>query len=180
MDKIESAKNFSKEFYLGNEKSITNKAMDLIKSFNLDETCVLSAILYYPYCKVGVSKKEDVLSSKEIEELNKIRQEFKEKLNLTDKQLAKVIDEIKEDFGEDGGIRLIEYKDKIQLCTNQKYVEEVSSILNPIRERALTKATLETVAIIAYKIEIKNDFLYFAIPLIFSSVKTPASFVRAK
>lgn len=87
MDKIESAKNFSKEFYLGNEKSITNKAMDLIKSFNLDETCVLSAILYYPYCKVGVSKKEDVLSSKEIEELNKIRQEFKEKL--------------KQDYGED-------------------------------------------------------------------------------
>ena len=79
------------------------------------------------------------------------RAEFKEKLNLTDKQLAKVIDEIKEDFGEDGGIMLIEYKDKIQLCTNQKYVEEVSSILNPIRERALTKATLETVAIIAYK-----------------------------
>ena len=31
------------------------------------------------------------------------------------------------------------------------YIEEISNILNPIREKALTKATLETVAIIAYK-----------------------------
>ena len=77
--------------------------------------------------------------------------EFKEKLGINDKQLANAIEEIKQDFGEDGGIKLIEYKDKIQLCTNQKYVEDVSNILNPIRERALTKATLETVAIIAYK-----------------------------
>lgn len=77
--------------------------------------------------------------------------EFKEKLGINDKQLANAIEEIKQDFGEDGGIKLIEFKDKIQLCTNQKYVEDVSNILNPIRERALTKATLETVAIIAYK-----------------------------
>ena len=77
--------------------------------------------------------------------------EFKEKLNLSDKQLNGIIEEIKQDFDDDSGIKLIEYKNKIQLCTNQKYVEEVSSILNPIRERALTKATLETVAIIAYK-----------------------------
>ena len=77
--------------------------------------------------------------------------EFKQKLGINDKQLANAIEEIKQDFGEDGGIKLIEYKDKIQLCTNQKYVEDVSNILNPIRERALTKATLETVAIIAYK-----------------------------
>ena len=79
------------------------------------------------------------------------REEFKEKLGLNDKQLAKIVTEIQQDFGEDSGIKLIEYKNKLQLCTNQKYIEEVSSILNPIRERALTKATLETVAIIAYK-----------------------------
>lgn len=74
-----------------------------------------------------------------------------EKLGLTDKQLAKVLEEIKNDYTEDSGIILIEYKNKIQLCTNQKYVDSVAEILNPIREKALTKATLETVAIIAYK-----------------------------
>ena len=74
-----------------------------------------------------------------------------EKLEISSKQLDKVIAEIKQSFGEDSGIVLIEYKNKVQLCTNQKYVEAISNILNPIREKALTKATLETVAIIAYK-----------------------------
>ncbi len=79
------------------------------------------------------------------------KKDIAEKLGLTDKQLSKYIDQIKQDFGEDSGILLIEYKNKIQLCTNQKYVDDISAILNPIREKALTKATLETVAIVAYK-----------------------------
>ncbi len=74
-----------------------------------------------------------------------------EKLGLTDKQFEKVLEEIKAEYNEDSGIILIEYKNKIQLCTNQKYIDSVAEILNPIREKALTKATLETVAIIAYK-----------------------------
>lgn len=76
---------------------------------------------------------------------------IKEKLGLTEKQFNSVIEEVKQDFSGDSGIMLIEFKNKVQLCTNQQYVEIVSDILNPIRERALTKATLETVAIIAYK-----------------------------
>lgn len=79
------------------------------------------------------------------------KKEFKDKLEINEKELNKAILELKEDLGESGGIKLIELKDKLQLCTNQMYIEEVSTILNPIRERALTKATLETVAIIAYK-----------------------------
>lgn len=74
-----------------------------------------------------------------------------EKLGLTDKEMQKQIEEIKAELTGDSGIILIEYKNKIQLCTNQKYVDSVAEILNPIREKALTKATLETVAIIAYK-----------------------------
>ena len=74
-----------------------------------------------------------------------------EKLGLSEKQIAKAVEDVKKDFNDDSGIILIEYKNKIQLCTNQKYIETVSEILNPIREKALTKATLETVAIIAYK-----------------------------
>lgn len=76
---------------------------------------------------------------------------LKEKLELSDKKLKSIIEEIRQDFSGDSGIMLIEFKNKIQLCTNQKYVDIVSDILNPVRERALTKATLETVAIIAYK-----------------------------
>ncbi|MBQ7884919.1 MAG: SMC-Scp complex subunit ScpB [Clostridia bacterium] len=76
---------------------------------------------------------------------------LKEKLELSDKKFNDVLNEIRQELSGDSGIMLIEFKNKIQLCTNQKYVEIVSDILNSIRERALTKATLETVAIIAYK-----------------------------
>ena len=76
---------------------------------------------------------------------------IKERLELNEKQFNSLVDELKQDLSGDSGIILIEYKNKLQLCTNQKYVDIVSDILNPIREKALTKATLETVAIIAYK-----------------------------
>lgn len=76
---------------------------------------------------------------------------IKEKLELNEKQFNSVVDELKKELSGDSGIILIEYKNKLQLCTNQEYVDIVSEILNPIREKALTKATLETVAIIAYK-----------------------------
>ena len=46
---------------------------------------------------------------------------------------------------------MITYKDKLQLCASPKYADDVSTVLNPIRERQLTRATLEVMAIIAYK-----------------------------
>ncbi|MBE7074422.1 MAG: SMC-Scp complex subunit ScpB [Clostridiales bacterium] len=76
---------------------------------------------------------------------------IREKLELSEKEFTKIINQLKEELSGDNGIILIEFKEKIQLCTNQKYVDKVSDILNPIREKALTKATLETVAIVAYK-----------------------------
>ena len=74
-----------------------------------------------------------------------------EKLGINKKSLNKAVEEIKKDYDDDSGIKFIEYKNKIQLCSNPKYAELISTVLNPIREKALTKAALETVAIIAYK-----------------------------
>lgn len=79
------------------------------------------------------------------------REAFQEKLNLSNKQFDKIIDELKDELSGDKGIHLIEYKNKIQLCSNPEFADEISNILNPIREKALTKAALETIAIIAYK-----------------------------
>ena len=64
-------------------------------------------------------------------------------------------------YNENSGINIIQYKTKVQLCSNPQIVDNIAEILNPIRERSLTKAALETVAIIAYKqpitrIEIEN------------------------
>ncbi len=74
-----------------------------------------------------------------------------EKLEIDKKTFNKIVEELKQEFAGDCGIHIIEYKNKIQLCSNPAYAEEISTVLNPIREKALTKAALETVAIIAYK-----------------------------
>lgn len=74
-----------------------------------------------------------------------------EKLQVTPKELDKAIEKLKQTYNEDCGINFITYKDKLQLCGNPKFADDVSLVLNPIRERQLTKATLEVMAIIAYK-----------------------------
>lgn len=67
------------------------------------------------------------------------------------KEVKKAVEDLKKELNGTNGIHIIEYKDKIQLCSNPAYSSQISMILNPIREKALTKAALETLAIIAYK-----------------------------
>ncbi len=74
-----------------------------------------------------------------------------EKLQVSNKDLEKAIEELKKELSGDKGIHLIEYKDKVQLATNPNYASYISDVLNPIREKSLTRAALETLAIIAYK-----------------------------
>ena len=74
-----------------------------------------------------------------------------EKLGVTLKQTEKAIEELKSEIGEKSGIQIIEFKNKIQLTSNPMFAEQIAEVLNPIREKALTKAALETLAIIAYK-----------------------------
>lgn len=87
--------------------------------------------------------------------------EFKTKFDMNDREFNKCLDILKAKYNENSGINIIQYKNKVQLCSNPKIVDNISEILNPIRERSLTKAALETVAIIAYKqpitrLEIEN------------------------
>ena len=79
------------------------------------------------------------------------RDEFKRTYDMSDKELNKCLDILKEKYNENSGINIINYKNKIQLCSNPALADNIAEILNPIRERSLTKAALETVAIIAYK-----------------------------
>lgn len=74
-----------------------------------------------------------------------------EKLSVTDKQIQKAVDKLKAKYSGTSGIHLICYKDKIQLCSNPSYADDISLVLNPIRERNLSKSTLEVIAIICYK-----------------------------
>lgn len=86
------------------------------------------------------------VSGKEIEE-NFIR----EKLNADKKAFDKAVDELVEKYSGSSGIHLLRFNKKIQFATNPEYSTEVEAVLNPIKEKELTNAMLETLAIIAYK-----------------------------
>lgn len=74
-----------------------------------------------------------------------------EKLNITEKELLQCVEELQKKYGENSGIQLLKFNKKLQFCSNPVYAEEVSSVLNPIKERELSKSMLEVAAIIAYK-----------------------------
>ena len=73
-----------------------------------------------------------------------------EKLEVEVEEVKKVIEELKEQHKNDG-INIITFKNSVQMSSNSLYAEDIATVLNPIREKQLTKAALETLAIIAYK-----------------------------
>lgn len=73
------------------------------------------------------------------------------KLDVTEKELKAAATTLKKRYCGESGIVLNQFNNKLQLSTNSLYAEALASVLNPIRERNLSKATLETAAIIAYK-----------------------------
>ena len=76
---------------------------------------------------------------------------LKEKLGASDKQFTEAVSELLAKFSGDSGIHLLRFNKKLQFATNPTYVKEVEAVLNPIKEKELTNAMLETLAIIAYK-----------------------------
>ncbi|MBO5102535.1 MAG: SMC-Scp complex subunit ScpB [Clostridia bacterium] len=83
------------------------------------------------------------------------------KLEISPEEVLQTVHDLKQKYDETSGIQIITYKNKVQFCTNPDYADAISLVLNPIKERALTKTALETVAIIAYqqpitRLEIEN------------------------
>ena len=61
------------------------------------------------------------------------------------------IKRLKEKYGGKCGIHLITYNGKVLFASNPAYSDVIACVLNPIRERDLSNAALETIAIIAYR-----------------------------
>ncbi len=74
-----------------------------------------------------------------------------EKLEVSDKEMKAAITALKEKYSGDGGINLMTFNKKLQFCSNPAYADDVSAVLNPIKEKELSKSMLEVAAIIAYK-----------------------------
>lgn len=88
-------------------------------------------------------------------------EDIAQKLEVTVDEVKAAVYVLQKKYDADSGIQIITYKDKIQLCTNPEFADPISLVLNPIKERVLTKTALETVAIIAYqqpitRLEIEN------------------------
>jgi len=85
-----------------------------------------------------------------------------DKLQVEMDEVKNAVEQLKQEKEESGsGIQVLIFNEKAQLCSNPNYAEQVSEVLNPIKEKALTKAVLEVAAIIAYKqpitrLEIEN------------------------
>lgn len=76
---------------------------------------------------------------------------IKEKLEASDKDFSQAVSELLAKYSGESGIHLLRFNKKLQFATNPNYANEVEAVLNPIREKELTNAMLETLAIIAYK-----------------------------
>lgn len=74
-----------------------------------------------------------------------------EKLDVSMKELEKAVCALEEECSGENGVHLIRFKNKIQLASNPNFANYVSNVLSPVREKSLTRAALETLAIIAYK-----------------------------
>lgn len=76
---------------------------------------------------------------------------IKEKLAASDKDFTEAVSELLAKYSGESGIHLLRFNKKLQFATNPNYAKEVEVVLNPIKEKELTNAMLETLAIIAYK-----------------------------
>lgn len=100
---------------------------------NLEKlTNIIESILFVSGAKVAIS-------------------DITDKLCITEKQVMDAVKELQKKYNEDSGIQILTFNKKLQFCSNPKYAEDVSSVLNPIKERELSKSMLEAAAIIAYK-----------------------------
>ena len=73
------------------------------------------------------------------------------KIDATEKEIIEAVKHLKEKYSGDSGIQLLQFNKKLQFSSNPSYADDVSAVLNPIKEKELSKSMLEVAAIIAYK-----------------------------
>ena len=66
-----------------------------------------------------------------------------EKLEVTKEEVEKAVLELQEYKKNNGdGVQVLVFNETAQLCSNKEYVEPISIVLTPIRERMLTKVVM--------------------------------------
>lgn len=78
-------------------------------------------------------------------------EDIAKELEIKPSEVNNAIKRLKEKYSSKCGIHIIVYNGKVQFASNPAYAELIACVLNPIRERDLSTAALETIAIIAYR-----------------------------
>jgi segregation and condensation protein B len=75
-----------------------------------------------------------------------------EKLEVEKQEVENAVKDLQEyKQNNNDGVQVLIFNEKAQLCSNKEYAEKISVVLNPIKEKMLTKVVLEVCGIIAYK-----------------------------
>lgn len=74
-----------------------------------------------------------------------------EYLELQQSEVKNAVKRLQNKYGGKCGIHLITYNGKVQFATNPEYSDVIASVLNPIKEKALSTPAMETLSIIAYR-----------------------------
>lgn len=72
--------------------------------------------------------------------------------DVDEKSLKELIGELKEEYKKDSrGLYIVEFNNKVQLCTKPEYGDYIKKLIKPEGRQNLSQAALETLAIVAYK-----------------------------
>ncbi|MCL2771479.1 MAG: SMC-Scp complex subunit ScpB, partial [Firmicutes bacterium] len=74
-----------------------------------------------------------------------------DKLATKEAKIVSTIEKLKKKYSGDSGLHIVSFKNKVQFGTNPAYAEQVAEALSQVKEKALSKAVLETLAIVAYR-----------------------------
>ena len=77
--------------------------------------------------------------------------DISDKLSVPAGDILEAAKQLQERYSGECGIHLLVFNGKLQFCSNPDYARFVEDVLQPIKERELSKAMLEVASIIAYR-----------------------------
>lgn len=71
---------------------------------------------------------------------------------LSPKEIQIMLDSLIQEYKENNrGIQIVKLEDKYQMCSSEEYADYIKKVMEPVKKKTISQATLETLTIIAYK-----------------------------
>jgi segregation and condensation protein B len=129
-DKKESQKTEKSKSSTDKPKKVGDEGQQLVAEYNLES--LIEAMLFVSGVPVEIAF-------------------LTERFASTEKKVLTALENLKKKYSGDCGIHLLIFKKKAQFASNASLAEPLAEALEQVKEKALSRATLETMAIVAYK-----------------------------